>query len=100
VGEDPIQKPELTKEDGTRLLEMVSGPSHVFVTHPTAFEYFPGLTGKLVKFAQSAGYREEALAEISDSNGRQVFEVFRFVPQAVPLAAERAGPSPAGRSHW
>ncbi|HLI83883.1 MAG TPA: glycosyltransferase family 39 protein [Bryobacteraceae bacterium] len=99
VGEDPIQKPELSAGDRDELLDMVSGPGHVFVTHPKPLEFFPGLTDKLARFAAAAGYRAEPLEEISDSYGRPTFEVFRFVPQAGGQgAAQKAVPNPARHS--
>jgi hypothetical protein len=89
VGEDPIQRPELTGDDREHLLNMVSGANHIFVTHEKGFEFFPGLTEKLAKFAEGVGYRKEELAQFSDSKGRPTFEVFRFVGQAPSSASWR-----------
>jgi hypothetical protein len=79
VGEDPTQKTELTNDDRQHLLAMVSDPEHVFITHQKPFEFYPGLTEKLAKFAEGAGYRKRVLEKFSDSNGRPTFEVFRFI---------------------
>ncbi len=79
VGEDPTQKTELTGDDRLRLLDMVSDPDHVFITHEKPFEFYPGLAEKLAKFAEKAGYRKRVLETFSDSTGRPTFEVFRFI---------------------
>jgi hypothetical protein len=90
VGEDPIQKTELTGDDRQRLLEMVSGAGHVFIAHEKPFEFYPGLEERLAKFAEGAGYRKRVLEKFSDSNGRPTFEVFRFIRNgAQARAAER-----------
>jgi hypothetical protein len=79
VGEDPIDKTELTGDDRERLFDMVSDPDHVFITHQKPFEFYPGLAEKLAKFADDEGYRKRVLEKFSDSNGRPTFEVFRFI---------------------
>ena len=84
VGEEPINKPELTEADRRNLMDMVSGPGHVFITHVKKSEFYPGLAGKLALFAASVGYRREILTVISDSNGRPTFEVFRFTSVFLP----------------
>ncbi|HEY7389905.1 MAG TPA: glycosyltransferase family 39 protein, partial [Bryobacteraceae bacterium] len=85
VGEDPIQKPELTDADRERLTDMISNPEHVFIAHEKPFEFYPGLAEKLTLFAAAhGGYRKETLAAISDSNGRPTFEVFRFYGTGLP----------------
>jgi hypothetical protein len=78
VGEDPIGKPQLTADDWRAVLDMISTPDHVFITHAKGFEFYPGLAAKMTQFAEGAGYRRQDLATISDSNGRPTFEVFRF----------------------
>lgn len=78
VGEDSVNKPEFTEADRARLVQMVSDPGNVFITHPLGSEFYPGLAAKLVQFARSTGYRQIRMAVIRDSNGRASFEVFRF----------------------
>jgi 4-amino-4-deoxy-L-arabinose transferase-like glycosyltransferase len=79
VGSDPISKAELTGDDRATLADLVGNPDHLFVAHTRAFEFFPGLSAKLVRFAQNAGYQAETLAVIPDSYGRPTFEVYRFL---------------------
>jgi 4-amino-4-deoxy-L-arabinose transferase-like glycosyltransferase len=81
VGEDPIGKPHLTEDERRAVLDMISTPEHVFIAHSKGFEFYPGIAAKMVQFAETAGYRRQDLATISDSNGRPTFEVFRFVRQ-------------------
>jgi hypothetical protein len=78
VGSDPISKPELTEDDRATLADLISNPAHLFVAHSRGLEFFPGLSAKLVRFAQNAGYQAETLAVIPDSYGRPTFEVYRF----------------------
>jgi hypothetical protein len=87
VGSDPISKPELSSADREPVLRMVTDSGAVFVAHTRDFENFQGVNDKLVKFAASEGYRREMLGAISDSFGRQTFEVYRFA--AGPAANER-----------
>jgi hypothetical protein len=93
VGSDPISKPELSPADREAALRMVADPGAVFVAHTKDFENFQGTNDKLVKFAASEGYRREMLGVISDSFGRQAFEVYRFASEQasgpVPMAPGR-----------
>jgi hypothetical protein len=82
VGVDPINKRSLTNEDRDYLARTISAPRHVFINHTKDFEFFAGVNGKLVRYAADAGYRREVTAVISDSNGRPVYEVYRFVAVA------------------
>ena len=81
VGTDPINKPALGDADREYLSRTISAPGSVFINHTKDFEFFPGVNGKLVKYAADAGYRREVMAVIPDSNGRPVYEVYRFVVQ-------------------
>jgi hypothetical protein len=57
---------------------MLSDPSALFVDHVTELHVFPDVRKRLDRAAQAAGYRNEPVRTISDSNGRPVFEIFRF----------------------
>jgi len=50
----------------------------LWVGHTAAYEEFPGANDRIVKSAESAGFRKETIKVISDRNGRPVFEIFRF----------------------
>lgn len=78
VGEQYLLNPELTEGDRSRLQVMIADPGDLFITHPEGREFYPGLAKKLVQFSATAGYRQQILAVIADSNGRPMFRVFRF----------------------
>jgi 4-amino-4-deoxy-L-arabinose transferase-like glycosyltransferase len=78
VGTDPINKPSLDDADRQYLDRTISLPRHIFINHTKDFEFFPGVTDKLLKYAADAGYRREITAVIADSYGRPVYEIFRF----------------------
>ena len=78
VGTDPINKPALADADREFLAKAISGPGNIFINHTKDFEFFSGVNDKLVKYAADAGYRREVIAVIPDSNGRPVYEVYRF----------------------
>ena len=79
VGTDPISKPALTDTDREFLASMIGQPDHLFINHTKPFEFFTDVNEKLVKYAEAAGYRRKIEAVIPDSNGRPVYEVYRFV---------------------
>jgi hypothetical protein len=65
-----------------KLRSMLSDPGAVWVDHVTAREAFQGVGANLEKFASSAGFRRELVRTVTDSNGRAIFEIFRFHPVA------------------
>jgi len=79
VGTDQVSKPAIAAEDRPYLDQMVGTPGNLFIAHTPDFEFFPGNSAKLTQYAAVAGYRREVLAVIPDSNGRNVYEVYRFV---------------------
>jgi hypothetical protein len=81
VGTDPINKASLDDADRQYLAQTIGAPAQLFINHTRNFEFFPGVNDKLVDYAAAAGYRREVMAVISDSHGRPVYEVYRFVGQ-------------------
>jgi hypothetical protein len=77
-GIDPFSKPELSPDDREAATLMISDPRNLFVAHTQPYEFFPGKTPKLEKFAEESGYRKEMLRVVSDGYGRDFFEVYRF----------------------
>ncbi len=84
VGSDQVSKPEMSPDDRAIALRMIAEPDSVFISHTKEYEFFPGWSPKLVKFAADAAYRRQDLAMISDSYGRPVYEIYRFQPAAGP----------------
>ncbi len=92
VGSDPMSKTQLGPGDREAALRIVNDTGAVFVAHTKEFENFPGTNERLVKFAEAEGYRREMLAVISDSFGRQTFEVYRLVGQdGIPIVGAVRG---------
>jgi 4-amino-4-deoxy-L-arabinose transferase-like glycosyltransferase len=81
VGTDPFTRPAGNDAEREFLARAISGSGHIFINHTKDFEFFAGVNDKLVKYAADAGYRREVMAVIPDSNGRPVYEVYRFVGQ-------------------
>jgi hypothetical protein len=79
IGTDPISKPELSDGDREFLAKMIDSPEHLFINHTKNFEFFTDVNAKLVKYAEAAGYRRQIEAVVPDSNGRPVYEIYRFV---------------------
>jgi hypothetical protein len=67
--------------DLRRINAMLESGRAVYVTHTPGREFFPVTRELLDKEAAARGYRKEVLRLISDSHGRQVFEVYQFVRQ-------------------
>ena len=70
-------------EESEQLMAMLAEPGAIWVDHVTDREEFHGVGANLDRFAAGAGYRRELLNTVPDSNGRPVFEVFRFKPSAI-----------------
>ena len=77
-GDDAVSKPDLSPRDREVLKRMISDPGSLFLAHTQDYEFFPGRSPKLVKFAEESGYRREVLKIVSDGYGRDFFEVYRF----------------------
>jgi hypothetical protein len=59
---------------------MIADPKGLFVTHVSEQEVFKGVRERFQTVAASAGYEKRVIQTISDSNGRPVFELWRFLP--------------------
>ena len=74
----PFQKdsPSIVEQD--IIHAMVSDPNALFVDHVPEKHIFPKVRERLDKAVSDAGFREEPLRTIFDSNGRTEFEIFRI----------------------
>lgn len=63
----------------SKLLSLMDSPDMVFIRHTDPNEIFPGVNENLRAIALAAGYSEEILRVVHDNEGREVFEIFRFV---------------------
>ncbi len=57
---------------------MIADPDGLFVTHVAAREIFKGGRARIEGVAASAGYVKHVIQVVPDSNGRPVFELWRF----------------------
>jgi hypothetical protein len=56
----------------------VGSPDFLFIEHTEDKEIFPDVNGRFRRAAEAQGYTEHIERTIGDSNGRPVFELFRF----------------------
>jgi 4-amino-4-deoxy-L-arabinose transferase-like glycosyltransferase len=82
-GADQVSKPELSEDDRRIAAAIVSDSHAIFLAHTREFEFFHN-NDKLIRFAASQGYGPQTMAVIPDNFGRQMFEVYSFVPAARP----------------
>ena len=78
--EGPVDNAASSPDDAAQLRSMLSDPSALWVDHVADREIYRGVGANLERFASAAGYRRELLRTVSDSNGRPVFQIFRFSP--------------------
>jgi hypothetical protein len=68
-----------TIQDLNYISRMLQDPDALFLGHVPEREIFPGVGRRAEAAATARGYHKELLQTVADSNGRPVFEVFRFV---------------------
>jgi len=68
-------------EPDSELASLLADPGSIFLGHAAGREVFPGKTAALTARAARLGFSREVMAEIGDSFGRPMYEVFRFHPQ-------------------
>jgi hypothetical protein len=78
-GGDQLSKAEMTPEDRAEVAHMLAVPDSIFVAHTPDFEVFQGVPKRLEEFAVATGYHRVPLTTISDSYGRKVYELYRYV---------------------
>jgi len=70
---DAAQRAEIEK--------MLANPNGAFVSHVNSLEVFRMVNEHLESAARAAGYRKETIRTYLDSNGRPVFEMFRYIDE-------------------
>jgi hypothetical protein len=78
-GGDYVLKDTLGEEDRRGFLTMIQATGNVYVSHTEPYQVFEGVNRRLDRLLEREGYRKQPLASIPDSNGRNIFEVFRIV---------------------
>jgi 4-amino-4-deoxy-L-arabinose transferase-like glycosyltransferase len=75
-----LMGPSPNPEQQAQLAAMLSDTGAIWLDHVAGREDFHGVDAHLERFASMTGYRRELIRTIADSNGRPVFEIFRFTP--------------------
>ena len=78
---DSLPRPEMTEGDRTYLAGRIADPGTVFIGHTKDYEFFPGASPALLRFAEQSGYTRQTAATIADSYGHPVYEIYRFTPK-------------------
>ena len=78
VGDDLFSTDTPTPSQRLTMDIMFSDRNALFVNHVAGREVTTGVTERLARAAANAGVRKELIRTISDSNGRPVFEIFRY----------------------
>ncbi len=81
VGWDTLNKTDRNEADRKQIEAMLSDPADIFAGHTPGEEAFPGIGERFVRMGAEHGYRKTVMSTIPDSNGRPIFEVFRFVKE-------------------
>ena len=74
----PLSTDSPNAEQRAEIQAMLADSDALWLSYVTSREEFRGVNAHLEKFASDAGYRRELIRSVADSNGRPVFEVFRF----------------------
>ena len=74
----PLMDDSPSPEQQAQLRAMLADKDAIWLGHANGHEDFQGVNARLQRFAAMAGYRREPIRTIADSNGRPVFEIFRF----------------------
>lgn len=82
VGDEPLHSAQPNDGDRQQVLAMLQSRKALFLGHVPNQEIFSGVGAHLSAMAIQAGYRKVLLNTVLDSNGRPIFELFRFVPAA------------------
>ncbi len=77
-GTDPLLQETPEDSDWRNVREMVGDSEHIVVGYTPPYDVFPNVRERLRAMSEQEGYRREILHTVRDSNGRAVYEVFRF----------------------
>jgi 4-amino-4-deoxy-L-arabinose transferase-like glycosyltransferase len=78
AGDWPFMNDTPAEMDRQMRAKLFSEPDALFVGHVKEREAYIGVRERIEKAAQAAGYRKDLVRIVNDSNGRPVFEIFRF----------------------
>ncbi len=78
-GHDPFMADTISEFNKKVAARMFADRNAIFITHKGDRENFTGVHERFDKASAAAGCREDSPRTVQDSNGRDVFEVFRIV---------------------
>jgi hypothetical protein len=78
-GDPPFKTDSPSEEDRKSIDWLLLTDNPIFVTHVPGLENFPEVRPNLDRAAADRGLHRELVKIVPDSNGRPVFEIFRFV---------------------
>jgi hypothetical protein len=81
-GGDAALKDSPGEDDMRGFRSMIQSTGNVYVLHTELFQVFTGVNLRFDRLLEREGYRKLPLGLIPDTNGRNIFEVFRVVKAA------------------
>ncbi len=78
TGNEPFMEDGMSEQQLKQALTMVADRDAVFLGHVPEKEVFQAVDARLERFASTKGLRKEVTQVINDSNGRPMFQIFRF----------------------
>jgi len=79
LGDPPFNTDSPSEQDRKSIDWLLLSDDLIFVTHVPGLENFPEVRPRLDRAAADRGLHREVVKIVPDSNGRPVFEIFRFV---------------------
>lgn len=76
--EGDFEGPEITDGIRAHITNMAADQNSIFIGHVAGQEVFEGSRERVARAAESAGLHKQILQIIPDSNGRPMFEIFRW----------------------
>ncbi len=84
TGNEPFMEDAMSEQQLKQALTMVDDRDAVFLGHVPGKEYFQGVGARLERFASTKGLHKEVTQVINDSNGKPMFQIFRFSCDTLP----------------
>jgi hypothetical protein len=76
---EPFMDDKMSEEQVRQAQSMLDDRDALFLGHVEEKEVFEGVNGRLERYAESKGLHKKLIQVIGDSNGRPIFQLFRFV---------------------
>jgi 4-amino-4-deoxy-L-arabinose transferase-like glycosyltransferase len=76
---EPFMDDKMSEEQVRQAQSMLDDTDALFLGHVQEKEVFEGVNARLERYASSRGLHKQLVQVIADSNGRPLFQLFRFV---------------------